>query len=145
MGCTEAVVPIQDVLLNGVGDRTILIINDGELILGGVESQLVHSDERAHSGDAVSGRVHSSERARGRGRGIANRFGENLRESDESEEQVRDGGSHWYSFETVRVRGDESTPGRGRWVAADSIQIRFFSLLCAMSRPRWARRVTDIP
>ena len=135
MGCTEAVVSIQNVLLNGVDDRTILVINDGDLILGGIESQLVHGNERSHSGDTV----------RGRGRRIANRFGENVRESDESEEQVHDGGSHWCSFETVRVRGEESTPGRGIWVAARSIQIPFFSLLCVMSRPRWTRRVTDIP
>ena len=93
MGCTEAVVSIQDVLLNGFGDRTILVSSDEDLILVGVESQLVHIDERAHSSDTVSGRVRSSERARGRG-SIVKRFGENVRESDESEEQVRDGGSH---------------------------------------------------
>jgi len=123
MGCTETVVSIQNVLLNCIGDRTILVRNDGELTLGGVESQLVNGDGRAHSGDVVRGRVHSGERARGRGRGrrITNRFGENLRESDESEEQVRDGGSHWYSLEKVRVRGEESTPGREGWVAAGSI------------------------
>jgi len=79
MGCTETVVSIQNVLLNGGGDRTILVRSDEDLTLGGVESQLVHSERRTHSSERGS---------------IAKRFGENLRESDESEEQVRDGGSH---------------------------------------------------
>ena len=30
-------------------------------------------------------------------------------------------GAIWCSFETVRVRGEESTPGRGIWVVARSI------------------------
>jgi len=95
MRCTETVVSIQNVLLNGVEDRTILVRNDGDLTLGGVESQLVHSGDRARGrgrGRRIARRF--DENLRGRRRRIANRFGENLRESNESEEQKRSDRSH---------------------------------------------------
>ena len=72
MGCTETVVSIENVLFNGVGDWTILVRGDEDLALDGVESELVH----------------------GGGRRMARRCGDDLRESNESEEKVCDGGSH---------------------------------------------------
>ena len=74
MGCTEIVMSIQNVI-NGVEDRATLVRNNGDLALGGVESELVHGD----------------------GRRMGRRCGENPRESNESEEQVHgteSGGSH---------------------------------------------------
>ena len=74
MGCTEIVVSIQNII-NGVEDRAALARSDGDLALGGVESELVH----------------------GGGRRIGRRCGENPRESNESEEQVhgaKSRGSH---------------------------------------------------
>jgi len=73
MGCTETVMSIQNVLLNSVGDRTILVRSDEDLTLSEVESaKLVHSG----------------------GRRIARRYGDNLSESNESEEQIHSSGSH---------------------------------------------------
>jgi len=75
MRCTETVVSVQNVLLNGVEDRAALVRSDGDLDLGGVKSELV----------------------RGGGRRMGRRCGENLRESNESEEQIhggKSGGSH---------------------------------------------------
>jgi len=95
MRCTETVVSVQNVLLNGVEDRTILVRSDGDLTLGGVESQLVHSGERARGrgrGRRVARRF--GKNLRGRGRRIADRFGENLREGNESEEQKHIDRSH---------------------------------------------------
>jgi len=65
MRCTEIVVSIQNVI-NGVEDRATLVRSDGDLTLGGVESELVH----------------------GGGRGMGGRCGENPRESNENEEQI---------------------------------------------------------
>jgi len=72
MRCTETVVSVQNVLFDGVEDRTILVRSDGDLTLGRVESKLVY----------------------GGGRRMARRCGEDLRESNESEEQIHGGGSH---------------------------------------------------
>jgi len=65
MRCTEIVVSIQNVI-NDVEDRATLVRSDGDLTLGGVDSELVH----------------------GGGRRMGRRCGKNLRESNESEEQI---------------------------------------------------------